>query len=353
MPATITATNGVDYHLWQARCGVKDSQSSIGFERYRNEMGSRYTAVQLYGSAAGNRDWSIGMPGLRGDAASQTLTGVDGGTFTFEEYVWDLYNWQQTTGEPFVYQDPRTDQYYFAEFTDDRLSYQRVLTRLYSTSLNISQIRVPGVSVFDPSNVSQLWAHYDPENFTGSIWPDETGNGHGMTSVSGDVQHVQNAKNGQYIVRFNAGAGSGFISSAHDLTVYDFIAVVKFRESSFTGYQGVATSDVTGAVLVGEDTEAKFFYFGENPPATYWLNGTEFSYLDMQAPMDAYGIVHIRFPSGKAITNLQFGKDRNFSDRYALMDLGDVCISDSHIPLTTVFELKEHFAAKYRVNVVS
>lgn len=350
MPTTVTDTAGNVRHVWQARCAVKDLDEGLMFDDFSNYMGSGYRTRTLYGSQAGNRDWQIGMPTLQGSTLSPAIESVHGGTTTFEKYVYELFHYNKTTGEPFVYQCPRTEQYYFAEFADDRLSYQRMLTKLYSTSLKIQQVRLPGISVFDPSNVTELWAHYDPDDFTGTSWPDGTGNGNNLPTVTGDVQHVANAKGGQKVVRMNAAADTGSLTSTLDVTAYDIIAVLKIRETTFSNYGGVVTGDVGTKALVGDNGETKFYRFAENEPYQYWMNGVEYDKLDMQAPMNTYGIVHLRFPNGYAIANLQLGTDRDYTGRHAKVDYGDVMISNSIIPTNIISELVEHLATKFQIN---
>jgi len=348
--ATVTDTNGVSRHVFGARCAIRDSDEGLMFEEFANDFGGRFRSRTLFGSLAGNKDWQIGMPTLQGATLSPAITSVSGGTTTFERYVYELFHYNKTTGEPFVYQCPRTDQYYLAEFADERLSYQRMLTKLYSTSLKIQQVRVPGVSVFDPANVQELWAHYDPEDFTGSSWPDGTGNGNNLPTVSGDVQHIANAKGGRRVVRLNASSGSGFISSTLDVTAYDIIAVVSIREATFSNFGGLVTGDVATKALVGDTGETRFYYFAENDPYQYWMNGVEYDKTDMQAPMNTYGIVHIKFPNGHPLVNLQLGKDRDYSGRFTKADLGDVMISSEPMPLNIVAETVEHLATKWSIN---
>lgn len=352
--AFITASNGEQYPLWGSaqRCWTKDASDAISFSEHENDLGDGYYASTLYGSAAGNRSWSIGMPSLQGGSAHAIYEGVDGGLLTPVDYVLDLFRYCKTTGRPFVYQDPLTDQYYFARFADKELRRERVLSKLYAASLNIRQARIPGVSVFDPSAVSQLWAYYDSNDFTGATWTDKTGNGFNLTTVTGDVQAVSNAKNGQKIARFNGGAGGGHISSTHDLTVYDFIGVIRIDEAAFSTYGGIVTGSTSGIVLVGDPSSTRFFYAGENDPQRFWKNGVEFHYSDEQAPMEQYGVVHIRYSEGVSISNLQMGRDRADTSRYQAMSVGDWGLTDMAIPMSTIWEIAEHMSAKFRLNII-
>jgi hypothetical protein len=340
----------VTYSLWQGNCLVKDADSRLSFSEFENDLGDSYYSQLLYGSEAGNRAWSITMPSLQDGSASRQFEGIGGTSLTGAKYIMDLFGHCKRTGQPFVYQDPLTENYYFARFADRELSYSRVLSKLWSSGVQLKQCRIPGVSVFDPSEVEYLWAHYNPETFLGTSWPDATGSGHSLSTVSGDVQHVANAKNGQKIVRINAAGGGGIISSSLDVTVYDCIAVMKIREDTFSSYQGFITGQTTGTVFVGLDGTTYFDYLGGD--VQYWKNGIEYVFDGQQAPMNAWGIVHVRYLDGVSITNLQLGQDRDYLDRPGLVDFGDICISDQLIPMDVVAELIESLAAKWRINVI-
>lgn len=355
MPATYTATNGTAYPLWQGRCLVRNASTSIGFSEFENDLGDCYYSQLLYGSQAGNRRWSITMPTLQDGLVSTTYTGVGGTTLTAAKYVMDLFGHCKRTGQPFVYQDPLTDHYYFARFADKELTYERALSKLYSSGVQIKQARIPGVSVFDPSTVSYLWAHYDPAVYDeGVSWPDSTDNANHLETVTGDVQAVPNSKNGQAIVRLNALTDDGFLSSTKDVTVYDFIAVLKMREDTFSNFAGICSGD-DSEILVGDETETRFFYFAQNNVGgqlSYWKNTVEYDFADQQAPMNAWGIVHTRFETdGVPIANIRLGRHRALAGRFAKVDLGDVCIADQLIPMDIVSEIIEHLAAKWRINV--
>jgi hypothetical protein len=145
------------------------------------------------------------------------------------------------------------------------------------------------------------------------------------------------------------------MSTTKDVTVYDLIVVLKMREATFSNYAGILTGSTSGDILVGDIGQTYFYYFAQNNidgQLSYWKNSVEYTFDNQQAPMSEFAIVHTRFTDGVSVPNLQIGRQRDYTDRYANVDLGPIAIADQLMPLNLVAETVEALAARYRINVI-
>lgn len=349
MPATVGG-----YHLFQYCLGAQPEEH-IRFEEIETDLGGGYGTTTGFGVNTGIRRFVVKFPTLPG-AVGQATISYNGSTLTPADYLWALFCDSKDSGVPFVVQSPRNDQYYLVKFADRELSYARMLTKLFSSGVEFKQFRLPDVSVFDPTNYNDAFATYDAEpldvdyddgDTIDAVWPDTSGNGRDLST--GTVETFEtNEQNGLPIVRFN-GTDSWFLGGS-PFTCYEVFVIMKVREATWSNFGGVLTGNTNGVtILVGESGSTKFIDNSYASDYEYRLNGLLYSHNDMQAPMNEFGLVHVRSASGLAIDLLQVGKDRGFAGRYGKIDIGYIDIFDTLKPMSEAREYTEHLLTHWDI----
>lgn len=336
MPTTVTASNGNVYHLWQ----LPDLATPEPEDRKRhttldNDLSDAYRSTRLFGASTGVRSWNLTLPTLSGSTIpAPTVTGVDGAAVSREEYIRTLYDYNKLEGKPFVYQ--HNGQNYLVDFADEELSMQRLRVKIYSSGIELRQRRLLGVTVFDPT------AMLRELNV-------------GVASVeNGDV--LNTTQNGLTAKRLNSVAGDGTITGIagdFDTTIYDIFIVMKVREAAFSNWAGIIGPE-TGAndtrILLGHNGNTRFTNL-LHTNYEYRLNGRVYDVEDQQAPMNEWGVVHLRFLSGKTLVNYQIGKDRTEAASYAKIDVGEFQFGNGGglLPMTEVREYVESLSVKWGI----
>lgn len=356
MPTTVTASNGNVYHLFQLACSVKDYSEDQDYTTLDNELSDGYWSQVLYGSDTGIKFFTLSLPTLT-DSALDTVTGPNGETLTRRAYIRALHAHTIVEGKPFVIQSVESGQYYLVRFVDRRLSLQRMLVKLFSTGVPLKQVRLDGVTVFSFENESENgYALYDETGHNSPAWErtDFTGAVQlADMSSTGDVVFAGNPQNGHNTVRLNGSASTGFLSliNAFDPAAFnDIFIAMKMREDTFSNDCGILTKNTGTALLLGDSSETKFQNLALSG-FEYRLNGALFEQADMQAPMNAFGIVHLRFETQQFGTNWQFGKDRGTAGTFAKADIGQVviCSNGGSTPISRIVarEITEHLIIKW------
>lgn len=351
-----------DYHVFAIPTAIKDLEVGISFSELENDLGGGYYAQVLFGSANGERDWRLTMPTLTG-TLDRTVTGINGETLSWEEYIWDLFCEQKVNGTPFALQDIRTGNYYLVRFADKKLTYSRMLVKLYSTGLELKQWRISGETVWQASELTGIQGWYSNESAWPAPFPGGWGNVVGLGEGVGTLVNTGNVaqtgtQNGLPILQFNVGAtNDGFLLSESSFTdiasagLKEAFLVMKMREATFSNNAGVLTTESTAAALVGNTGTTKFFDLGLTN-FEYRLNNVLYTASNQQAPMNAWGIVHVRKTSGVFFNGkVQIGKDRDFAGRFAEMDVAEVLLFDSLQPMNIRREIIEHLAVRWAITV--
>jgi hypothetical protein len=343
MPTTITSPSGTEYHLFQLRNHVKEGGEGIGFSQLRNNLGDSYRSQVLFGSATGNRKWSLTLPTLIGSGLdTELVSGVNGESVTREQYLWDLYCECAVTGDPFVIQSYRNDQYYLVEFAEEDLTYTQVYRKLYSTGVKLQQVRIAGETVFDINAVYSIY---------GGFWFNETSQDtsewdeiHALAgfSQSGGVTFETYQQNGLDIVRLD---GTNDKLTHAGMQSWDAFVVAKFREPTFSSNCGFLYGD--GEMLRGTSGDTKFQDNGLSS-FEYRLNGTLYEQTDMQAPMNVWGVIHYRQRSGSNDLT-QIGQYDATGGTFAKVDVAEIYVPGSLITMAEAREITEHLAVKWGV----
>lgn len=358
MPTTVTASNGNVYHLYQLPdLSTPEPEDSISFTTLDNNLSDGYRATSLFGSNTGVRKWTLKFPTLASlEVLSNTVTDINGAAVSREQYVRSLYAENKVTGTPFAYQCPATGQYYLVDFEDDELSLARMRIKIYSTGLTLKQRRLTGVTIFDVGNISQT--QYSYSQYIGNTalvagdWPDE------IQAIdletAGDVVEAAAVVNSHAVKRFNNTANTGYCFQPTNVVAWkEIFMVMKMREATFSNAAGIITDKAAGNVqiLLGSSGTTKFANPGLSTSAfTYRKNGLEYTQSDMQAPMNEFGIVHLRYTTGwTTATAIQFGRDRESAGTYAEMDVAEIIISGTALPKTLGREITEYLTVKYAI----
>ena len=207
MPTTVTSPSGTSYHLWQLPdLSSPEPAEAIKFNRLTNDLSNGYTSQVLFGSNTGLRTFTLKLPTLaHTDVLPNTVTDVSGATVSREEYLWNLFCYTKVTGQPFVFTSPRNGQYYLVRFADKELSYAKMRVKLYSTGVELKQVRVEGESVFQLPNAmatANLAFWYNETEHSSPNWGDAKSAS--VAAATGDVIFDAGTQNGLNVIRFNS-----------------------------------------------------------------------------------------------------------------------------------------------------
>lgn len=365
MPTTVTSSSGQIYHLWQLPAlTTPEPSESIEFNVLSNDLANGYRSRLLFGSNTGLRSWTLKVPTLASlEVLSNTVTGINGEAVSREQYLWDLYCETKVTGEPFVYTSPRNGQYYLVEFADEKLTYEQMRVKIYSTGIELRQVRISGETVFNPGLIIDSDTYTPVLHMIGSGYTDGTelwtlsSSGGYLVGGSGNVNKASAAQNGLDTVQLNLGAtNDGYVGDfTGPLEFKEAFIVMKMREATFSNAAtaGIFTdSAVAGQqVLIGANGATVFTNPALSASAfTYRYNGTEYPQSNMVAPMNTWGLVHVRYTTGYNLsTGFQFGKNRTAAGTFAEMDLGEVICYTSALSAADAREITEHLTVKWGI----
>jgi hypothetical protein len=355
------------YHLFQIPMSYRERgewDETITVTELENDLSDGYYSQVLFGSNTGLRSWRLRLPTLAGlDVLPNTVTSVNGEQVSREQYLWDLFMETKVTGHPFVFQSPRTGQFYLVRFADSKLSYNGMRVQLYSTGIELKQVRIGGVSIYAPEALENVWLYsVGDDEFVFITWPNRASPETGFPKlewVAGDVNTTVAGPNGTNVLRLNATGTDGILLMSGDSesggmppVIREAWVVMKVNEATFGRHSGVITGQTSNPILVGGDGTTKFFDFGYGDIFyQYSLNGVDYAESDQQAPMNAWGIVRVRHSMGWniAVDSLQIGQDRDFSGRYLKADIAAVLFSAQLLPKNVERELFEHLVVTYGI----
>jgi len=345
MPETVEG-----YHFLQL-CG-REAEEGLEFAEYETDIGPDGFGVEvLYGADTGRRHWVIKYPSLAGSSGQVSVT-YRGVTMTPAAYLYALFSDRKVDGQPIVISSPVNDQYYLAKFVGPRITYARFLTKLFSTGIEFKQVRIPGVSVFDVSLMSGVFGWYIaavevPGPF-GLAWASEIpGDDNTFQLTEAPPVFTADVQNGLGVMRFTAEDETSFITGPSE-TIYEALLVMQLPHDTFPDFMGVLSSDLTSAAIVSSNSGTTFFNQAFSD-YEYRKNGILYAAASQQAPMNDFGLVHCRWEDGIALTAMQLGKDRDYTDRYADMDLGEMILFNAPKPHYEMRELAEHLQTKWAI----
>jgi hypothetical protein len=357
---TVTsATTGNVYHLFQLQePSFWEPEESISVAELENDLGDGYYAQTLIGANTGLRRWKLKLGTLASNQVPSITSGVTGTTLTREQYLWELFMYTKVSGQPFVFKSPRNGQYYFARFADKELSYQKMKVKIYSTGVELKQVRLPGEAVFTLyRSGADLYSPLDIHGGSGTtnanvdFWlkgtdTDESGNGAGFTNHDAVTETTVNSIP---VSRFHATGTSAYMlqDDANGDDYYDIFLLMKVRTGTFDAFNSAVLSGfIPGDVLVGSASATTFSSLSGvgTGNVEYRLNGVLYTNADLEAPMNTFGIVHLRFPTGLDMGVITIGST---TDDAAKMDIAEVIAFDGQ-PITdsTLNETMEYLTAR-------
>lgn len=174
--------------------------------------------------------------------------------------------------------------------------------------------------IIDRSGMA-FWHTVVPGETGNEIIYDSSGNDrHASTANAGETPNnpaVQaNVINGKPAIYFD-GTDSPLVYTADDFTLQHIFILAKFDGATFTGINGLMSDILTTALLVGQaDTDVKFFNLGYTVSGySYRKNDILYAEDNQLAPMNSWGLMELQFPSGFLSEGIQYGRDRDLSDR--------------------------------------
>lgn len=146
--ATLTASNGVKYHLWglDYYINVMPLTDAHEIDTIDVDLGDGYRSSIQTGFNAGTRTWTVTFPQLPSlEMMPNTIEDVNGAMVSREQYVRAIFAETKVTGKPFILNWRGVN--YFVIFADRTLSMQRMRVKIYSTGIKLMQVRLRGVSL--------------------------------------------------------------------------------------------------------------------------------------------------------------------------------------------------------------
>lgn len=302
-------------------------------EILRAEFGAGYGAKAVVGDPGGLHRWAISSECLPGDVDYGNL--IEGKPRF--DYYFDFIR-DHITGDRDVFQIDYRGKKYHASFAEPEFGAEVLTYDLFNGGIEIRQRRVKGItydtdgSILIVANLPGLWSWHSAEsgwNNSDKVWSDKSINANDMGGPDPtDVIRVDDVQNGRQVLRFNSTTPAGYLTPFGSPEICEAVIVMKMREASFSNFGGVMTADDTVAVLTGDTGETEFLNIGIGAAYQYRFNGVDYPESGQVAPMNQFGIVHVRFNPGVTIENIQFGRDRDFgTGRFALMDIGEIIIA--------------------------
>lgn len=353
------------YELF-ALCG-NGSNETVMFNEFEADLSDGFSHSALFGADTGTKEWNISFNNVQGASASDKID-LDGVLLTHAQYIYDLFCRVKRTGRPFVIQSPLNDQYYLVKFADRTLSFERTLSKLFSTGLRLKQVRVSGVSVFDTAKLS-FYGHWNARDISGlshndtlTTWADSSGNSRTLTSYSnsnGTIhnKYLTNQQNGLPCVSLSTDTTpdcSLAFATPASLTVKQILMVCKIRGASFSSDAGIVSSnaDTDSPALLGTNAGTKFYNLGFSATQDYLYekNSIEYAESDQQAPMNEFGLVYVKFEDGVILSNLVIGRDREYTDRNAKLDIAELFIMTNPLPDSVIREIIEHLSTVWNLS---
>lgn len=225
-----------------------------------------------------------------------------------------------------------------------------------TTQCNVSFKIVTTVPFLDTA--AGLWGWFAPDSWI--PFGPEPGWGNKVLSPVEDVM----ANNGTDVdqtgtlntyptVQFNVTTNNGVLSSnmsPNSAVIREIFIVMQMREATFSNFAGIITGPDTSISppLVGDVGTTKFIDLGYTGQE-YRLDNTLYANNNMQAPMNTWGIVHLRYSVGWGFLDMQFGKDRDFAGRFAEVDMAEVLLFSALQPSKMVEQIYEYLETKYNL----
>lgn len=311
------------------------------------EYGDGYKDTAIVGAVGGRKSFSLSA-GVWPDSDDQPL--IDGETIF--EYYYEFFEARLDNGnEPFIIE--WRDRKWLVDLAEPNHGIDVHTADLFTPhGIEVRMRRVSGLthcldgSVFDPLLLTPyFWERYrNAQDFPATLpfpyvnaWGGEfEANGRSLEAGSTDVIVAADAHGAHDAIRMSSSTNDGVMTTGSGpVTIYDAWFVMKMREATFSNIAGILSGDVAPnnvALAGGGSGTTHFFNLAFGDGYSYEKNNVGFAESNQQAPMNVFGVVHIRSTSGIALNNIQVGKDRDQSGRFAEADFLEIGLCSESVP---------------------
>jgi len=277
---------------------------SVDFEgtKLSVDFGNDYGAFALpAGNNAGPKRWVISSGCLPDDEDYLNLVNA---MPRFEYWV-DF--WQRhTTGDEEIFMIEFRGEHFHCKFAETTMSAGMESIDLFTTEgVEVVKRRVAGIAYnangsirfpylaldaadlvtvegYVDNGIAYQWTdHYEPTRVASSF---------------GSPTLQTNEVNSLPVARFDGVDDVLAYPAGGSFTLYDIFLVAKVRSATFAADSGLVSSEVED-LLLGDSGTTKFTDLVITN-YEYRKNGTLFADNDQQSPMNAYGVIHLRFTDG-------------------------------------------------------
>lgn len=321
--------------------------------RLTANFGGGYRATAVTDPGGGLWGWEISSGCLPGDEAYGSL--IDG--LPRWDYYFEFVK-EHTIGGKDIFEIVFRGKRYHAAFTEDGFEAEMFTSDLFGEmTLTIQQAKVKGIqyfadgSIFDLANQPEVWGWYnanDGWNQFDGVWSDLSGNANDLarngihSSLEDDIQ------NGLSVVRLNSGTADTFLESFANPTIYDAFFVMQVREATFSSGAGLLTNDVGVPLIFGSNGGAVWNNNGLGADYQYRFNGELLAESAQTAPMNEFGVVHVRYVPGITLSNLQIGKKTNTAGTFIKADFGEIVLCNQPVSATAAADITNKLMSPLR-----
>lgn len=321
-------------------------------------FGDGYSAAARVGSTAGTISFKLSASVWPDDANIKLIQNKS----AFAYYYDFLQDRLRAGNAPFII--GWRGGYYLVQLEEPHLSLEVLTADLFASGIEVRGRRISGIFVRD--NASLV---YPPEHpgllgwWTADLFSDLQGVADGDTidewparATAATLKPTTTLP----ILKINQIAGEPAIrytKAGHTLPVsgtmqlYEAAFVLKFREATFGGARTLLSFGIAGTqLLAGASGATKFTDLGISG-MNYYLNGVQKSASDMQAPMNTYGIVQVKFNAPISInteTALAF-RDISGGTEYCPVDIAEILLFQSAVTAQYTTDLFNYLNAKYSI----
>lgn len=270
-------------------------------ERLTADYGSGYGDEAATGAESGLWGWELSSEALPDDEDYGNLIN---GMPRFEYYR-DFIQ-RHTTGTTAIFRIEFRGKYYHASFAEPEWAGEMHTIDLFSMDgVAVKMRRVRGHAYDSDGAVIQPYMMLDSQDlidiegyadndiayqWTDNYTPERVASSFGSPTLQ------TNEINTYPVARFDGVDDYLAYPAGETFTLYDIFIVVKVRSATFAADSGLVSSEVAD-LLVGDSGTTKFTDLSITN-YEYRKNGTLFADNDQQAPMNAFGVIHLRFADG-------------------------------------------------------
>lgn len=320
-------------------------------DRLRARFRGGFGASSSVGPASGLYRWMLSSTLL---ADSATYNDPVAGVPSFQYY--EDFIKEHITGSTDIFWIEYRGKKYHASFVENGWSPERLTNDLFAVDgIEIEQRRVEGVIYNDDGSIWEPWSWLAASRVTGvadgaafSPWTDVSGNrDFSLASASGGTGPLlqTNEVNSLATVEFTTDAASYSVTSVGFTNIW---MVVKVREATFGSNRVLLADDATTNVWEGDAGTTKFADGGYGGVFTYKKNGVSYASGNQQAPMNAYGLVHLNWSTAfNFLQEVNIGAGTGGGAEASPIDLAEIIFDTEDLSAAHLSRVETMLMAKY------